>query len=214
MIELCKLPYAYDALEPVISSQTMKLHHDKHHAGYVKKTNELATKAGLDDLSLEEIVRQAKSKGDKKLYNNAAQAWNHAFFWQSMIGEQASPTGQIASAISANFGDLAALKTKFVEEGVNHFGSGWVWLAQAGDAIKVISTHDADDFLSTSEAIPLLVCDLWEHAYYLDHFNDREAFLTKWFDSLANWQFAGEQMSAARQGQPGYMYPAMTAQHV
>lgn len=213
MIELCKLPYAYDALEPVISAQTMKLHYDKHHATYVKKTNELAEKARLDDLSLEEIVRQAKAQGDKKLYNNAAQAWNHAFFWQSMAGEQALPTGEIASAISANFGDLAALKTKFVEEGINHFGSGWVWLSLSSDALKVLSTHDAADLLTASDDVPLMVCDLWEHAYYLDHFNDREAFLTKWFDKLANWQFAGEQMAAARQGQPGYTYPAMTAEH-
>ena len=213
MIELCKLPYAYDALEPVISAQTMKLHHDKHHAGYVKKTNDLASKAGLDDLSLEEIVRQAKAKGDKKLYNNAAQAWNHAFFWQSMTGQQSNPTGDMASAISANFGDLAQLKTKFVEEGTGHFGSGWVWLAQSGDALKVLSTHDADDLLMTSSDVPLLVCDLWEHAYYLDHFNDREAFLNQWFDKLANWQFAGEQLMAARQGQPGYVYPEVTAAH-
>jgi Fe-Mn family superoxide dismutase len=213
MIELCKLPYAYDALEPVISAQTMKLHHDKHHATYVKKTNELAEKAGLDDLLLEEIVRQAKAKGDKKLYNNAAQAWNHAFFWQSMSGEQTVPTDQIASAISANFGDLTTLKTKFVEEGINHFGSGWVWLAQSGKALKVLSTHDADDLLTTSEDVPLLVCDLWEHAYYLDHFNDREGFLNKWFDTLANWEFADSQMSEARQDQPGYTYPAKTAEH-
>ena len=214
MIELCALPYAYDALEPVISAQTMKLHHDKHHAGYIKKTNDLAAKAGLDGLSLEETVRQAKAKGDKKLYNNAAQAWNHAFFWLSMTGEQAGPTGDVASAINASFGDLAQLRTKFVDEGTNHFGSGWVWLAHSGGALKVLSTHDADDLLTTTDDVPLLVCDLWEHAYYLDHFNDREAFLNQWLDKLANWQFAGAQLTAAGQGQPGYVYPEVTAAHV
>ena len=213
MIELPKLPYAYAGLEPVISAETMKLHHDKHHATYVKKANELAEAAGLDDLSVEELVVQAKKKGDKKLYNNAAQAWNHAFFWESMTAQFVTPEGDIGSAIAAAFGDLATLKTKFVAEGVSHFGSGWVWLAASGDTLKVLSTHDADDLLTASGDVPLLVCDLWEHAYYLDHHNDREAFLGKWFDKLANWQFAAAQLSATRQGQPGFTYPAMTAEH-
>lgn len=213
MIELCQLPYAYTALEPVISAATMKLHHDKHHATYVKKTNELAEEAGLDDLSLEEIVRQAKAKDHKKLYNNAAQAWNHEFFWQSMVGDPGTPIDDLADSIEAAFGDLAGLKAKFVAEGTNHFGSGWVWLAVTGDALKVVSTHDAGNFLTASGDVPLLVCDLWEHAYYLDHHNDREAFLGKWFDTLANWQFAADQLSAAKQGQPGFTYPAMTAEH-
>lgn len=213
MIELPKLPYAHSALEPVISAETMKLHHGKHHATYVKKANALAEAAGFDDLSLEELVVEAKAKGEKKLYNNAAQAWNHAFFWESMIAQPLTPEGELGSAIETAFGDLAALKTKFVEEGTNHFGSGWVWLAASGDTLKVISTHDADDLLTASGDVPLLVCDLWEHAYYLDHKNDREAFLGQWFDKLANWQFAATQLSAAKHGQPGYTYPAMSAEH-
>ena len=213
MIELCKLPYDYAALEPVISAETMKLHHDKHHATYVKKANELAAKAGLDDLSVEELVREAKAKGDKKLYNNAAQVWNHGFFWQSMSGVSVKPGGDLAAAIEASFGGLAALKTKFVEEGVGHFGSGWVWLAASGDSLKVLSTHDADDLLIGSSDMPLLVCDLWEHAYYLDHQNDREGFLKGWFDGLTNWQFAAVQLAAARAGEAGYTYPAMATEH-
>ena len=213
MIELCKLPYAYDALLPVISAETMKLHHDKHHAAYVKKANELAEQAGLDDLSVEEMVRQAKGKGEKKLYNNAAQVWNHGFFWQSMTADFAKPEGDIAAAIDRDFGDLAALKTKFVDEGKNHFGSGWVWLAASDGKLKVMSTHDADDLLIESSAVPLLVCDLWEHAYYLDHKNDREVFLNKWFDKLANWSFAAAQFAAAQQGEVGYTYPEMAAEH-
>ena len=213
MIELCKLPYDYAALEPVISAETMKFHHDKHHATYVKKTNELAGKAGLDDLSVEELVRQAKAKGDTKLYNNAAQVWNHGFFWQSMTCDSGKPGGDLAKAIEAGFGDLAGLKAKFVEEGVGHFGSGWVWLAASGEALKVLSTHDADDLLIGSSDMPLLVCDLWEHAYYLDHQNDREGFLKSWFDGLANWRFAALQLDAARAGEPGYTYPAMAEAH-
>ena len=206
MIELTPLPYGYDALEPVIGAETMHLHHDKHHATYVKKANELAAAAELDDLSVEEMVVQAKTKGEKKLYNNAAQVWNHGFFWESMTGDYAAPQGELATALTGAFGDLASLKTKFVDEGKNHFGSGWVWLAASGGVLKVLSTHDADDLLIEQGHAPLLVCDLWEHAYYLDHQNDREAFLNAWFDQLANWKFAGEQLAAAQSGQRCYTY--------
>lgn len=207
MIELCKLPYDYAALEPVISSATMKLHHDKHHAAYVKKANDLAAKAELDDMSVEELVREAKERGDMKFYNQAAQVWNHGFFWQSMSGDALKPVGDFDAAIVAAFGDLAALRTKFVEEGVGHFGSGWVWLVYSHSTLKVISTHDAVDLLDQPDVMPLLVCDLWEHAYYLDHQNDREAFLKQWFDGLANWQFASVQLAAAQSGERGYCYP-------
>jgi Fe-Mn family superoxide dismutase len=207
MIELCKLPYDFTALEPVISSATMKLHHDKHHAAYVKKANDLAAKAGLDDMPVEELVREAKARGDTKLYNQAAQVWNHGFFWQSMSGDALKPVGDLDAAIVAAFGDLAALRTEFVEQGVGHFGSGWVWLVYSGETLEVITTHDADDFLDRPEEKPLLVCYLWEHAYYLDHQNDREAFLKLWFDGLANWQFAAVQLAAAKSGEQGYSYP-------
>ena len=213
MIELCKLPYAYDALEPVISAETMNFHHDKHHAAYVKKANELAAEADMEDLSVEELVRQAKAAGNKKLYNNAAQIWNHGFFWESMTGDYAKPADELAAAIDGAFGDLAGLKSKFVDEGKNHFGSGWVWLAESAGELKVLSTHDADDLLIESGDVPLIVCDLWEHAYYLDHQNDREGFLKSWFDKLANWQFAADQLAAAKAGEPGYTYPAMADEH-
>ena len=213
MIELCKLPYDYAALEPVISAETMKLHHDKHHAAYVKKANDLAAKVGLDDLSVEELVREAKTKGITKLYNNVAQVWNHGFFWQSMTGDSLKPAGELAAAITASFGDLGGLKTKFVEEGLGHFGSGWVWLAAEDGGLKVLSTHDADDLLDRPGATPLLVCDLWEHAYYLDHQNDREGFLKQWIDGLANWQFAAVQLASAQSGETGYVYPHMAHMH-
>jgi Fe-Mn family superoxide dismutase len=208
MITLPDLPYPYDALAPVISANTMRFHHDKHHATYVKTTNELlGDAAGSRDL--EAIVVDAHRSGDKKLFNNAAQAWNHAFFWNSMSPARGSPNEGLASAIASAFGDLAGLKTKFVAEGAGHFGSGWVWLvADANSALKVISTHDAADPLTESGLTPLLVCDVWEHAYYLDHQNNRKGFLEAWFDALPNWKFAGSQWSAARARGKTWCYPA------
>ncbi len=213
MIELCKLPYEYAALEPVISARTMQIHHEKHHGAYVKKANDLAAKAGMEDLSVEDLVRTSKERGEAKLYNNAAQVWNHGFFWQSMTGDSLKPVGDLGEAIVTSFGDLALLKAKFVEEGVAHFGSGWVWLVASGGQLKVMSTHDAADLLDRPDEMPLLVCDLWEHAYYLDHQNDREGFLKQWIDGLANWQFAAAQLSATQSGDQGYSYPHLAHAH-
>lgn len=207
MITLPMLPYSYDALEPLMSADTLHTHHDKHHKAYVEKTNQLAAKAGLDGHALEEIVRQARRKGDAQLFHNAAQAWNHGFFWQSMTAGPLEPKGELKSALADGFGSLDELRDTFVTEGVDHFGSGWVWLVTGSAGLKVISTHDADDTLITDGLYPLLVCDLWEHAYYLDHKNDRKAFLEKWFDGLANWAFAEAQLSASDGQGQGYRYP-------
>jgi Fe-Mn family superoxide dismutase len=143
MFILPKLPYDYAALEPAISADTMHTHHDKHHKAYVDKTNELAPKAGLDGRTLEEIVREAHRKGDAKLFNNAAQAWNHAFFWECMSPDKSQPSSQ-----------LAALRDKFIEEGAGHFGSGWVWIAvQQGELYRYPRpTTDRDQLGQTSEA--------------------------------------------------------------
>ena len=207
MFTLPPLPYAYDALEPVIGAATMHLHHDKHHATYVEKANTLAAKAGLEDRSLEDVVREAAERGDQGLFNNAAQSWNHAFFWQSMSPDSDAPGADLADAIKTAFGDLAALKAAFVKEGAEHFASGWVWLVAKGGALEVISTHDADDTLPKPGLTPVLVCDLWEHAYYLDHKNDRKAFLEAWFDALPAWGFADAQWQAAKGGGGGFTYP-------
>jgi len=151
MIILPELPYAYDALAPVISAETMRFHHDKHHATYVKTANELLAKSGETPKDLETIVLDAHRAGNQKLFNQAAQAWNHGFFWTSMSPDRQSPDGELTAAIASAFGDMAGLKDKFVTEGAGHFGSGWVWLVADGSGvIKVISTHGRGRSLTES----------------------------------------------------------------
>jgi Fe-Mn family superoxide dismutase len=213
MFILPDLPYAYDALGPVISERTMRFHHDKHHKAYVETTNKLVEAAGSAGQALEDVIRQARSSGDKKLFNNAAQAWNHAFFWQAMAPGGGSADGDLAAAISGAFGDAGSLKAQFVKEGAEHFGSGWVWLvADREHKLQVRSTHDAEDMVTQPGLTPLIVCDLWEHAYYLDHQNDRKGFLEAWFDALPNWAFAAEQFAAAQGRGETWRYPAPQTQ--
>lgn len=208
MYVLPELPYAYDALAPFVSAETLHFHHDKHHKAYVDKTNELAAKAGLAGRALEDVVREAHRRGEQKLFNNAAQAWNHAFFWRCMApGAGGEPSGALAEAIARGFGGFDAFREAFVTEGVNHFASGWVWLVTGSEGLKVISTHDADDTLPRDGVFPLLVCDLWEHAYYLDYKNDRKAFLERWLEHVANWDFAAAQLAAADGRGEGFRYP-------
>lgn len=208
MFELPDLAYDHAALEPVISKATMHLHHDKHHKRYVDVTNQILEEKGQKPASLEDVVRETAGKADaKKLFNNAAQSWNHAFFWVCMTPSKQAPSGDLAKAIDRDFGSLEKLKEEFVKAGVAHFGSGWVWLAAEGDTLKIIDTHDGEDLLPNKGLTPLIVCDLWEHAYYLDHKNDREAFLKAWFDALANWAFAADQYAAARGTGEAWRYP-------
>ena len=209
MFALPDLPYGYDALAPVISDQTMRLHHDKHHAAYVKTTNELMDKAGKSAASLEAVIEEAAKASERKLFNNAAQAWNHAFFWEAMSPQRSQPDGALKAAIEKVFGDLAGLKTAFVTAGADQFGSGWAWLvSDAQGALRVLSTHDADGFVSQGNLTPLIICDVWEHAYYLDHKNDRKAYLEAWFDALPNWSFAAAQLAAAAGSGEAWRYPA------
>ena len=209
MFLLPELPYPYAALEPVISDRTLHFHHDKHHAAYIKTLNDLLEKAGKPPTALEDVIREASKSGDKKLFNNAAQAWNHSFFWAAMSPGREHPEGELDTAIKAGFGGLAGCRQAFVKEGAEHFGSGWVWLvADRSAALHVRSTHDADDALTQEGLTPLLVCDLWEHAYYLDHQNDRKAFLEGWFDALPHWRFAAAQLAAARGDGEPWRHPA------
>lgn len=207
-----ELPYDHEALGPYMSADTLRTHHGKHHKTYVDKTNDLAAKAGLEGRPLEDVVREAHAKGDTKLFNNAAQAWNHAFFWQCMRPPGGdAPTAALLQAIKDGFGDLATLRSAFVEEGANHFASGWAWIVSGAEGLKLISTHDAEDTLIKEGLVPILVCDVWEHAYYLDYKNDRKGFLERWFDNIANWDFAAAQLAAAEGQGEGYRYPAPTS---
>jgi Fe-Mn family superoxide dismutase len=209
MFALPDLPYDYDALEPTISARTMHLHHDKHHRTYVATLNELLDKAGKSPASLEAAIRDAARAGkdEIKLFNNAAQAWNHGFLWKSMTPQASEPDAELAKAIESAFG--ATLEQTFVEQGAAHFGSGWVWLvADAGGKLSVRSTHDAEDMVTVEGRTPLLVCDLWEHAYYLDYQSDRKGYLTAWFKAAPNWSFASTQYAAAKGDGAAWTYPA------
>jgi Fe-Mn family superoxide dismutase len=210
MFVLPELPYPANALAPAMSEDTVKTHHGKHHAKYVEVMNQLVDKLGWNTPTLEELVVQAHKANDKKLFNNAAQAWNHGLYWVSMTPEKTQPSADLAQAIQSAFGGHSQLREQFVTEGVNHFASGWVWLVLQDGALKVISTHDADDTLVHPGVTALIVCDLWEHAYYLDTKNDRKTFLERWFDGLANWEFASKQYESAKAGHRGWEYPART----
>lgn len=205
MFRLPPLPYPHDALAPTISETTMRTHHGKHHAKYIETTNSLLASRGEAPSSLEEAVRGAAKAGDRALFNNAGQAWNHAFFWCCMTPGQGRPQGSLLQAIEKDFGDLDKLKGSFVREGTGHFGSGWVWLMADGAALSIITTHDGDGALN-HPGVPLLVCDLWEHAYYLDHKNDRAGFLSAWWDNLVDWFFVAAQYDAARGRRPAWTF--------
>ena len=198
------LPYGYDALEPTISQAIMTLHHDKHHKAYVDFCNKWLADNGKTAADMEALVKMAKDGGEQKLFNNAGQAWNHGFFWDAMTPGGGKPAGELAEAI----GDLSALRTKFVEGGVGQFGSGWVWLqAKPGGGFDIFGTANGDTAL-LREGTPLLGCDVWEHAYYLDYKQDRKGYLEAWFDKAANWAFAEAQFKASKGGGQGYRYPA------
>jgi superoxide dismutase, Fe-Mn family len=197
MFRLPDLPYPYDALSPILSEATLRTHHDKHHAKYVEITNALVAEAGGQTTSLEDVVDKAWHRGARKLFNNAAQALNHAFYWECMAPAASAPSGALSSAIATAFDGIEDLRGKFIAEGAAHFGSGWVWLTVREGKLQILTTHDGDTVMRVPGLTPLLVCDLWEHAYYLDHRNDRGAYLAGWWDRLVDWPFVGQQFEAA-----------------
>ena len=201
-VTLPPLPFAYDALEPHMSKRTLEFHHDKHHKAYVDKTNELIAGTELETADLETIVRSAKASGNQKLFNQSGQVWNHNFLWQSLHPEGgAGPSGELAEMIEDAFDGTDGFAKKFKEEAVGHFASGWAWLVLAGDKLEVISTHDADTALVHDGKLPLVVLDVWEHAYYLDYQNKRPDFVDAFLSKLINWDFAAENLAAAREKQ-------------
>ena len=208
MFKLPDLPYAADALAPVLSATQMSVHHDKHHAKYISNLNGMLAAAGESPESLEAVVSSASGDAaKKKLFNNAAQAWNHAFFWRSMAPAPSKPSAALAAAIDRSFGGLDGLRTRFVGEGADHFGSGWAWLVARGAELAVLSTHDAASVVGEAGVTPLLTADVWEHAYYLDYKQDRKGFLEAWFDRLANWPFAEAQYAAATGAGSAWTFP-------
>ena len=192
-LELPDLPFGKDALEPHMSANTLEFHHGKHHNAYVVKGNELLEDAGLSADNLEALVIEAAKVGGG-LFNNVGQHYNHSFFWNSISANGGGePTGAIADAINASFGSFDNFKKEFVAGGVGQFGSGWVWLVADGDTLKITKSANAETPL-TDGLKPLLVCDVWEHAYYLDFQNRRPDFLTSFIDNLANWDFANHNL--------------------
>ena len=199
MFLLPPLPYPHYAIAPVISARTLHHHHEKHHGGYVKALNALLEAVEIVPDTLEAVIAAAGKSRNRVLFNNAAQARNHSFFWDAMTDTPAPPTGDLAAAITAQMGGMAELKAEFVAAGVAQFGSGWVWLvSDASGGLAITVSHDAEDWRGETASTPLIVCDVWEHAYYLDHQEDRKGFLEAWFDALPNWAFAGEQYAAAQ----------------
>ena len=189
---LPKLPYEENALEPVISARTLSFHHGKHHAGYVEKLNELIEGSPYADRPLDEVVtRSAKDPAAKAIFNNAAQTWNHDFYWRSMQPKGGgTPGSTLRVAIERDIGGLAEFRTAFAKAAAGEFGSGWAWLVADKDRkLKIATTDDAGTPIVRGDT-PLLTIDVWEHAYYLDYQNRRPDYIAAWLDKLINWEFA------------------------
>ncbi len=194
-LQLPPLPYAPDALEPFISARTMGFHYGKHHQAYVDTLNKLVAGTPWSGQPLEKVVVGSAGTADKAaIFNNAAQAWNHSFFWNSMKpGGGGRPTGRLLDLITKSFGSFDEFKNAFATTAVAQFGSGWVWLVQDGARLQIVKTSNADTPLAHGQTA-LLTCDVWEHAYYLDYQNRRKDFVQTFLDHLANWEFAAAQL--------------------
>ncbi|MFN3926399.1 MAG: superoxide dismutase [Pseudanabaenaceae cyanobacterium] len=192
------LPYPKSALAPYISEQTLDFHHGKHHAGYVNNLNKLVDGTDLAQATLEEVIKAVAGDPSKAgIFNNAAQVWNHTFYWQSMKPNGGGqPTGALAAKIDNDFGSFEKFKEEFKNAGVTQFGSGWAWLVLEGNTLKVTKTLNADLPIIHNQ-IPLLTMDVWEHAYYLDYQNRRPDYAQTWLDHLVNWDFAAENFAKA-----------------
>lgn len=195
MIKLSPLPFELNALEPAISRKTLEYHHGKHHKKYVDTVNELIKGTAFESKSLEEILHRTYKK-KAKLYNNAAQAWNHDFFWKCLSPNAVTPSKSFKNWIEKNFDSFKAFKTEFTTKSKDHFASGWTWLVKdSRGRLKVRDLHDAGNPLAEIGEIPILNCDLWEHAYYLDYQNERPKYLDS-FWSIVNWDFVENRFEA------------------
>ncbi|MBF6568614.1 MAG: superoxide dismutase [Candidatus Binataceae bacterium] len=188
--ELPKLPYEMNALAPHISAETLEFHHGKHHATYVTNLNNLIKGTKFENSPLEEIIKGAGPGG---LFNNAAQHFNHSFYWTSMRqGGGGEPSGALADAIKKAFGDFKSFREKFSAAAIGQFGSGWAWLIKSGDSVAIEATSNADTPIAHGKT-PLLTCDVWEHAYYIDYRNARAKYVEA-FWNVVNWDFAAKNL--------------------
>jgi len=188
-IELPKLPWAQDALAPHISAETLEYHYGKHHAAYVKNLNAAIEGTDLASKSLEDII-----KAGGATFNNAAQVWNHTFYWNSMKPQGGGePSGKVADAINGAFGSYANFREEFSKAAATQFGSGWAWLVADGSKLEVVKTPNAETPLTTSKK-PLLTIDVWEHAYYIDFRNARPTYIATFLDHLVNWDFVAKNL--------------------
>jgi len=188
------LPYPKDALQPHMSAETFDYHWGKHHKAYVDKTNGMLGEKGLEGSSLTDVIKAAKERGDKGLFNNSAQIWNHSFFWQCLAPQGSTqPSGRLKEMIDSDFGGHQALLEKLATESANHFASGWGWLILNNGKLEVTSLHDADSPVAHGMT-PLLTVDVWEHAYYIDYRNERPRFLKSVLENIINWDFVGQNL--------------------
>ncbi len=196
--ELPSLPYAMDALEASgMSAKTLEYHYGKHHKAYVDNLNKLVEGTDLADKTLAEVIVISHKEGKAGIFNNAAQVWNHTFYWNGIKpGGGGAPSGALAEAINASFGSLDNFKTEFKNAGATQFGSGWAWLVKDGDILKITKTPNAENPLIHGQ-VPLLTMDVWEHAYYLDFQNSRPNFMANFVDNLINWDFVAANFAAA-----------------
>lgn len=217
-ITLPPLPYCYDALEPYLGRQTLEFHHDKHHASYVNNANKLSQGTELEGQDLVTIMKcklikpllyllgvrsllyiicvaAAKGSDNTGLFNNAAQVWNHNFYWECMKpGGGGQPTGPVAELIDQSFGSYATFREQFSNAGNTQFGSGWAWLVHTTSGLYITKTINAENPILESGHVPILTMDVWEHAYYLDYQNARGTYVTAFLDHLVNWDFVNSQI--------------------
>lgn len=192
------LPFAKDALESYgMKAETFDYHYGKHHAAYVTNLNKLVEGTPMDSMALEDVIKQSFGDSSKVgVFNNAAQVWNHTFFWNCLkAGGGGAPTGELAAKIDASFGSFDKFKEEFSNAAATQFGSGWAWLVEDGGTLKVTKTPNAENPLVHGQK-PLLTLDVWEHAYYLDFQNARPAFIKNFLDNLVNWDFVAQNLAA------------------
>ncbi|MCF7846499.1 MAG: superoxide dismutase [Candidatus Gracilibacteria bacterium] len=188
------LPYEKDALEPHMSAQTLELHHDKHHAAYIKKTNAKIDGTKFEELDSLQSIFQKAHQEDDGIFNNAAQAWNHEFFWETMTPGAREVTGEIKEKLDHHFKNFDAFADEFAEVGASQFGSGWVWLVQNGEKLEIMKTPNAENPLVHGKK-PLIGCDVWEHSYYLDYQNRRPEYLKNFIENLVNWDVVNQRLA-------------------